>query len=1270
MGKLLSLELFNFKSYKGHHVMHFGDSYFTSVIGPNGSGKSNSMDAISFVLGIKSSHLRSTHLRDLVYRGRVLKHSKINADGTATEDAEDADDVEAGAEDEETSTQRNDPQTAWVMAVYEDDAGEEQRWKRSITSSGVSEYRINDRVANAKQYNEALEAENILIKARNFLVFQGDVETIANQNPKDLTRLIEQISGSLEFKADYDRLKQEKENADDQQRHKLDQRRGINGEIKQYKEAKDELDRFEQLRDEKDEAVVNHFLWNLYHFQRTIEDSTEQIQKHQDELKEFRRNVKGFEEKLDHAKREQAKASRDVSKIEREIKRKEKDVEGKDNELVPVDEKLDSLNAGVQKYDTQKKRIVQDRDLQQKSADQLQNQLNTVQRAQKRWEDEWRDQQQQTGRELSEQDLEEYNSLKREVYRRSGNDQIKLDNTTRQLKTDEETVNSLKSKVDSTQSQVSALEAEISDSNERKAELAGTVKSTSKEVDGKKKAINAIISERERTNQKRRELDEKLLEVLRKLSEAQGYQRESRKEAEQRETVAQMKRIFPGVKGMVHTLCKPKQRKYEAAMATALGRHWDSIVVDSEKTAKECIQYLKDQRAGQATFVPLDTVIHQQANSNLRGMHQGMRLAIDTIDYDPSLERAMGYACGNAIVTDTLEIAKHLCYERKVDAKAVTLEGTVIHKGGNMTGGENPHEKKRRFEDSEVENLRNLSEKFRADIEALPRGHKRESEEEQLQSELTGLEQKLKWTQDELKTTERNIASKTKELQHAQRQLNDVQPKYDEQAAGVETLRAQLEDQRGTISRVEEQIFGNFCRRLGFNSIHDYERQQGSMQDEANAKKNEFASQTSRLLNQLNFEKQRLADTQRRLARTEDQAKRSQEQIDELQQQRATLAGEKDELEAEIEQFNEQLVGLRAEHDERSTAVSEARREVQNRSKSVEKTNAAITDLETQINKSSTGRYTMLRQCKLDNIDLPLEPQSRKIDALPQEDAVLQQQGEEDEDAMDVDGEDRAPSYNDYGIHIDFSALDEDLKEDDDCEDTLTDKIATLTASMEKMAPNMRSADRLEQTSERLKNTERDFNDARKAARSATKAFEDVKQERKDRFMKAYEHIAEQIGPVYRELTKTMTFPLGGKADLNLEDDEEPYNAGVKYSAMPPLKRYRDMEHLSGGEKTMAALALLFAVHTFAPSPFFVLDEVDAALDNNNTAQLANYVRDHAGPGMQFVVISLKTGLFQNSETLVGVMRDQGVNSSRALTLDVSLLFSSPFPTCLKGCAD
>lgn len=107
---------------------------------------------------------------------------------------------------------------------------------------------------------------------------------------------------------------------------------------------------------------------------------------------------------------------------------------------------------------------------------------------------------------------------------------------------------------------------------------------------------------------------------------------------------------------------------------------------------------------------------------------------------------------------------------------------------------------------------------------------------------------------------------------------------------------------------------------------------------------------------------------------------------------------------------------------------------------------------------------------------------------------------------------------------------------------------------------------------------------------------------------------------------------------------------------MPPLKRFRDMEHLSGGEKTIAALALLFAIHSYQPSPFFVLDEVDAALDHVNVTRVAQYVREHANPGMQFIVISLKSTFFQESETLVGVMRDQAKMTSKYLSLDVSTI--------------
>ncbi|KAK8160565.1 P-loop containing nucleoside triphosphate hydrolase protein [Phyllosticta citrichinensis] len=266
-----------------------------------------------------------------------------------------------------------------------------------------------------------------------------------------------------------------------------------------------------------------------------------------------------------------------------------------------------------------------------------------------------------------------------------------------------------------------------------------------------------------------------------------------------------------------------------------------------------------------------------------------------------------------------------------------------------------------------------------------------------------------------------------------------------------------------------------------------------------------------------------------------------------------------------------------------------------------------------------------------------------------------------DPDAMDVDGDENATQtpgdvdIQDYGIHVDFEQLDEEFKEDSSsrCEEGLLETIHTISSELEKMAPNMRANERLEGVESRLKTTEKDFESARRSAKRARDDFDAVKDKRLELFNKAFSHISEQIGSVYKDLTRSTAFPLGGQAYLDQEDNDEPYLAGLKYHAMPPLKRFRDMEHLSGGEKTIAALALLFSIHSFQPSPFFVLDEVDAALDNVNVMRVAQYVKDHAGPGMQFIVISLKTGFFQESESLVGVMRDQVANSSRTLTLDL-----------------
>lgn len=979
------------------------------------------MDAISFVLGIKSSHLRSAHLKDLVYRGRVLKTSKINDDGSAEANGD-----SNGYPNGDDKASRGDPKTAWVMAVYEDDAGEEQKWKRSITNQGASEYRINDRVVTAQQYNEALETENILIKARNFLVFQGDVEAIASQSPQDLTRLIEQISGSLEHKTNYEKLQGDAEQAAENQNFQLHRRRGINSEIKQYREQKREADNFQKKTDERDAAIVSHCLWKLYHFQKVMDESHAAIQDHQEELKELRRNVESFEKRLEAARKEQSAAGRQVARIDKDIKLKERSIEDKENGLVPLEEKIRELAHEIERTQSQMVSVSKERDQQRDLVNKTTKDIDSVEKAQELFEKEYEEQMKKQGRVISDADRREYNTLRAQVMSRSSDNQAKLENLERLRKADEVTVNNLKGKVDSIAATIEKIEAEMTTIEERSAAAETASKELSTDIDAKKKEFNQLQSERVRTNQKRTELEEKLEDVARKLREADDGRRQNDKEARLKDMVNSLKRIFPGVRGRIGDLCTPKQKKFDEAVIVALGRDFDSVVVDTEKTGVDCVQYLKEQRFPPMTFIPLDNIKVNAVNTAVKSF-SGARLTIDTINFDSSVERAMSYACGSSVVCDTLEIAKQICYERRIPVKAVTLEGYIIHKAGLMTGGRGPEPKggKRRFEEADVQNLQRMAAKLKDEIERLPKADRRGTQEETLQVDLTGLGQRLSAVKDELNALNKNRASKKRELDNQKRQLQDLQPKYEEQASQLERTQQQCQQFRAAIARVEDEVFADFCTRLGYADVRAYDASQGKLEQEMAEQRNQFEVQKQRLRSALQWQTTQHDDTEKRLVRMKASIRQRNNSSKQYTQQKDEITSSIREEQDELEALRETLEERKTELGEKNQGVAEARAEVQKRSKDIEARQKDINALETTVQKNSTGKSALLRRCRLEQIQIPLKEGT--LDNLPNEDDLLRQ----DPDAMDVDDNDEEMmdlALDDHGIEIDFDGLDEDLK--------------------------------------------------------------------------------------------------------------------------------------------------------------------------------------------------------------------------------------------------
>merc|ERR1719322_1133178 len=294
--------------------------------------------------------------------------------------------------------------------------------------------------------------------------------------------------------------------------------------------------------------------------------------------------------------------------------------------------------------------------------------------------------------------------------------------------------------------------------------------------------------------------------------------------------------------------------------------------------------------------------------------------------------------------------------------------------------------------------------------------------------------------------------------------------------------------------------------------------------------------------------------------------------------------------------------------------------------------------------------------------------------------------GNNDDPSIDVSNS--QPSHIIYEkeakIKIDYSGLEEGLTELEDNEDvkkvekTLEKQINELQATITKIqAPNMRAMQKLDEAREKLEETNKEFDNARRKAKQAKINFERCKQERYDLFMRCFDHVSNTIDEIYKSLARNQS----AQAFLGPENPEEPYLEGINYNCVAPGKRFQPMSNLSGGEKTIAALALLFAIHSYQPAPFFVLDEIDAALDNTNIGKVASYIESRTesnepGDQMNVIVISLKDEFYSHADGLIGVCPDNtdGENAdclvSKVLTVDLTKFSKEYDPTNMKTSAE
>ena len=1192
----------------------------TRKVGPNGSGKSNLMDAISFVLGVRSVHLRASELKDLIYSENALH------------------------DNHEISFHEDVPTRASVMAVIEDTKHTEHRFQRIVNANASTEYRYNGRITTYASYNAKLEQLNILVKTRNFLVFQGDVESVAEQCSKDLSDLMDQISGSRTLKNEYDEARISYEEAAEQLTALVSKRKLLQNELRQVRQHKEAFDRFGALKNEVHNHTIQKILWRLYHINEIIEIHTDWIEAHASRGEQAQKRLHEKEQMLSEARSMLGSVQQKKLDLENERKQANRSLDGIRPEKDRLIERIGHVNRRLQQAQFLYKQAEKDHDTLKESLKRLESDAELVQTCSDKMKAEQEAALAATSIKLNETDLQNYHDLKLKSQSTVVQERSQMEQLQRKIREKQTSLDVHQDRIQDMESKLERLEQLLASLSETQAELATREPESAEKLGRAKSILSTLQSKKESISSREKQLNEALVGCYNRLLRMGQDQRVHEREARLRESLRSLRTIFPGVHGRLLDLCKPTQRKYELAIATALGRNAEAVVVNHEKTAVECIEYLRNQRAGQATFIPLDTIQTKPINDRLRSLSPQARLAIDVIQYAPVIERAVSYACGNAMVCDTLDVARNICYDRAQRVKAVTLDGTIIHKTGMITGGPSMQETVKKWDDQELQGVQRERDRCMSELKELQQQKYVLEEEDELVASVTRAQASLQSIRAEQADVMRQTQDAQSQCAAIISQKKKTQDMIDKLNEDMSQLRSQMSDIEHTIHAADDDIFTEFCERIGVANVREYEANQLHISQALNVATQQYQRQLARIAHQRTFAEQQVKNTADRLAFIQASMEKERQRIPRLEEELQNCENSIQKYREIKARIQASFEAMQEEYDEKTETVNERRKALFHVMRDVEAHRKEVAERNDEIAQLDTERANLFRRCRMEALDLPLE--SGDLANVPLE----------EDTSMPVSEADNAvQSCRQYDITVDFSRLSDAERTDRGSgkEYELQSRIDLAREEMEKLTPSTSTAERLDQLEKELKSCEHEIDGGREQVRESRDEFQLIKKQRSDLFMKAYHHIADRIDGVYKDLTKTKMAPMGGVAYLTLEDTDEPFRAGIRYHAMPPMKRFRDMDQLSGGEKTMAALALLFAIHTYQPAPFFVLDEVDAALDAQNVANVSHYIREHASDRFQFIVISLKASLYERSQGLVGVYRDQEAHSSASVTLDL-----------------
>ena len=1177
---LKSIEVHGFKSFANKIVFQFHNG-ITAIVGPNGSGKSNVADAVRWVLGEQSAkQLRGASMQDVIFAGTESRKPLGYASVSITLD--NGDHQLPVSYDEVTVTRR----------VYR---------------SGESEYLLNGTQVRLKDINE-LFYDTGIGKEGYSIIGQGQIEKILSGKPEERRELFDEAAGIVKFKRRKNtavkKLEAERQNLVRVTDILSELRRQIGPMEKQAEKAREYL----KLRDELKGQEISLFL-----------GETARIRT---ELAQTEENLSLTESQLETAKGDYERARTDYEGLEEEIAGLEKEIQEKQEEASRGKLKKQQLENQIE---LSKEQINTARTNEEHLKSRKESAAQEIARCQREKEAE-EERQKKLQEELEQVSDEERaaglgaSSLRQELSRLGNgidsgkNEIIGLLNQRGSLKAGILRYDTMAEQARVRKAELMREALSLKTEESRHEEFLASIKEEEEEINRRIEGLNGqseeasvrlekIQGELSGYNQKMEEIQKQYhqeasrLESLKNITERyDGYGNSIRRVMEQKKNV-------PGILGVVADLIKVGQ-KYETAIETALGGSIQNIVTDTEATAKRMIGFLKQNRFGRATFLPLNGITLRGGKIQEEVLREPgvIGTASSLVKTQAQFESLKEFLLGKTVVAQNIDDAVALAGKYRHSLRIVTLEGELLSPGGSMSGGAFKNSGNLLGRRREIEELEEQVKKRRETLEQLKeRIDNCRSERNRLRDQLVALKDQLQKEFLEQNTIRMKREELEEKKKNAFESYEKIQKENEELERQLADLKESQDKEKGSLAQSQEEE-----ERL--------QEEIAALQKELEEKQQEEKEF------QAAFEEIHL-----KLARIRQEKEFSQQNLSRIQEDSLRFQREEKEIEEGMLQASAQIQKKLQEIESIKEAVLGALEEE-------EKLGKEISVLQGEKEKKAGEQKTFFQ--KREEISSQMNLLDRECFRLNAHKEKLTEQQDAQTNHM----------WEEYGLT--YGAALEASEGCDEAPAVLKKKISELKGMIKSLGNvNVNAIEDFKELSERNDFLTAQYEDLQKAEAALMKIIEELDEGMRVQFKEQFERIRTEFDKAFKQLFG------GGRGTLELVEEEDILEAGIRIVAQPPGKKLQNMMQLSGGEKSLTAIALLFAIQNLKPSPFCLLDEIEAALDESNVDRYASYLHKLT-KNTQFIIITHRRGTMTAADRLYGItMQEKGVSALVSVNL-------------------